>query len=88
LERFAAALGALRSHAKPDTRFYATFFAAPAGTPELRHERGGVVTYSNADPFHFTVEEIIGTARQTGWTAKWIGEWDHPRDQQMGEFTI
>lgn len=88
LERFGAALDALRSHVKPSTRFYATFFTAPAGTPKLYHKRGGVTTHIDRDPIHFVVEEIIGMARQRGWKANWIGEWNHPRDQQIAEFLI
>lgn len=87
LERFGAALDALRGHAAPGTRFYATFFTAPAGATRHRHKRGEVVTFSNRDPFHFTVEDIVGAARKKGWKAQWIGEWNHPRDQQMGEFS-
>jgi SAM-dependent methyltransferase len=88
LERFGAALDALRGHVKPGTRFYATFFTAPAGTPKLHHVRGGVTTHVDRDPIHFAVEEVAGMARQKGWMANWIGEWNHPRDQQMAEFLI
>ena len=88
LERFGAALDAIRSHVKPGARFYATFFTAVAGTHKMHHKRGGVTTYIDRDPIHFAVEEIIGMERQKGWLANWIGEWNHPRDQQMAEFLI
>lgn len=88
LESLGVALDALRGHTKRGTRFYATFFIAPAGTPSLQHKRGGVTTYADRNPIHFTVEEILGMARQRGWKANWIGEWKHPRDQQMAEFVV
>jgi len=49
---------------------------------------GRVTTYADRNPIHFTVEEILGMARQRGWKANWIGEWKHPRDQQMAEFVV
>ena len=71
----------------PAGRFFATFFIAPAQCAALLHERGGVTSYADADPFHTTVEAIVAAADEAGWRARWIGEWSHPRDQQMCEFT-
>ena len=84
LDYFGKALDNL--HATPPCKFYATFFLAPKNTPRLRHEPGGIVTYEDRDPFHFDAEEILKEARDRNWTARCVGEWGHPRDQQMFEF--
>ena len=83
LSHFTACLRSLRPRIAPGGLFFATFFTAPAGAEQFLHERGGVTTFAERDPFHFSVEAILAAARSEGWRAEWIGEWTHPRDQQM-----
>lgn len=82
-----AALDAIEKHLLPGAKFYATFFTAPYNTPALQHDPGGVITYADKDPFHFPPQSIIEQATYRGWKAEFIGEWNHPRDQQMFEFS-
>lgn len=79
-------LDALAARMAPGGRFYATFFTAPEGVGEQLHDPGGIVTFADRDPFHFPVERILDAARACRWTTRWIGEWNHPRDQQMCAF--
>ena len=82
-----ACLRAIAPHFAPRGRFFATFFIAPPECPRLLHERGGVTTHADADPFHTHVGAVLAAAADAAWRARWIGEWGHPRDQQICELT-
>ena len=70
---------------KPQGRFYATFFRAPAPLhlPPVTHLPGNKTTNYDADPFHYAFEEMEMLARSAGLRAEVIGDWKHPRGQQM-----
>lgn len=65
--------------AAPGCRFYATFFEVdgPAANPPASHSHGRF-TYTRAQ-----MEEF---GAKTGWTATYIGDWNHPRSQHMIEY--
>ncbi len=69
----------------PGGSFFATFFAAPAPLhlDEIRHDPGGIVTHFDRDPFHYSFEEMTALARFAGLSVRLIGDWGHPRRQQM-----
>ena len=75
---------------KPTGVYYATFFQAPfsAHLENLAHEPGGIVTKYDADPFHYSQEEMSWMAQVAGLKVDFIGDWNHPRDQRMAAFTI
>jgi SAM-dependent methyltransferase len=81
-------LSRVRDVLAPHGRFFATFFQAPrsAYLDPLVHERGGVCSHYDADPFHLSSEEIRIASELAGLAVQLIGDWDHPRDQQMLEF--
>jgi hypothetical protein len=85
-EALRACLTTIRPNFVPAGRLFATFFIAPDRQSSYRHQRGGIVSHADADPFHTSVEAVAAAAVATGWRALWIGEWEHPRDQQMCEF--
>jgi len=71
-------------------RFFATYFEWPEGWPAeepLEHPLGGIVSYSDRDPFHYRVEDLRRCAAGLPWELEVIGEWGHPRDQRMALFT-
>ncbi len=72
----------------PGARFFATFFEAPtsAHLDALPHQPGGVVTYLDTDPYHYSTDEIRWVAGNAGLAALRIGDWNHPRDQRMWSF--
>jgi ubiquinone/menaquinone biosynthesis C-methylase UbiE len=73
---------------QPGARFFATFFEAPtsAHLDALPHSPGGIVTYLDADPYHYSADEIRWVAGNAGLAAERIGDWGHPRDQRMWSF--
>lgn len=79
------ALAACLRAAKVD-RLYATFFIAPEGEASWP-QPGGVISHAERDPFHTTVEATKQTADACGWSCHWVGEWNHPRGQQIAQFT-
>ena len=74
----------------PDGKYYSTFFAAPdsAHTAQIAHQPGGITTNYDRDPYHYSVEEMSFMARIAGLEVNLIGEWQHPRNQQMLEFYL
>ncbi len=74
---------------KPEGKFYATFFEAPhaAHINQITHRRGGITTNYDADPLHYSFSEMEALASGAGISVELIGEWQHPRDQQMLCFT-
>jgi hypothetical protein len=69
----------LRKFVDPRMRFYATFQIGepPGDNPSRSHAHRG---------FWYSRETTEGFGRDTGWRAKYIGEWCHPRNQKMMEF--
>lgn len=70
----------LRSVAKPATAFYATFFevGSAVGNPGTSHPHAA---------FRFTRGQMAELGEQAGWKMEYIGDWHHPRDQKMLNFT-
>ena len=69
----------LHAHA-PRCRFYATFQVAPRRVlnpdePNSHHQ------------FRYTRAQIWAFGRMTGWRSRFIGDWGHPRGQQMVLYT-
>ena len=75
----------------PGGAFFATVFAVDPKWPTCKpavHQPGGITTYGDRDPYHYRKEDLTYIAGVSGWTAEWIGQFDHPRDQQMVCFRI
>lgn len=72
-------LSNLAQVAKPSTQFFATFFECkePQKNPEVSDAHEG---------FWYTRAEMIGFGIECGWDVEYIGEWGHPRNQQMMRF--
>ena len=75
---------------RKDGRFYATFFEDKNGshraTP-IHHTPGSIVTYPDKDPFHYEFDVFVELAKRTSMEVKYIGQWGHPRNQNMMLFT-
>jgi SAM-dependent methyltransferase len=83
-----AALRALAPCVRPGGRFYASFFEA-RGTPlpdSLLHERGGITSFRDHDPFHYRFRDLAGLCAGLPWNPVYLGSWGHPRDQRMIRF--
>jgi GT2 family glycosyltransferase/tetratricopeptide (TPR) repeat protein len=68
--------------------FYATFFLAPTSghLGMIRHTPGDVVTEYDQDPFHYSRDEILYMASIARLKVRFIGDFNHPRNQQMLAF--
>ena len=88
INRLRLCLSNLASHVAGDCTFFATFFIVPdaAVAQPFRHEPGGTVTYSHKDPYHCCLADIFYGASHTPWEVEYIGDWGHPRAQQMVAF--
>ena len=81
-------LSEVQKNLAPHGKYYSTFFAAPssAHTAQITHEPGGITTNYDRDPFHYSLEEMSFMAHIAGLEVNLIGDWNHPRNQQMLEF--
>ncbi len=73
--------GALR----PGGRFYATFFQHPAprlSTEPLRQTEK-ITSYPDRDPFHYDPDVFRWAVEGSTLDVDLVGDWDHPRNQQM-----
>ena len=71
-------------------RLFATFFEVPEGTDRETaaiHMPGGVETYSDRDPYHYSLPDLRHAVAGLPWQLELLGEWGHPRDQRMVVFT-
>ena len=73
----------LRPRMADSGRFYVTVFEGPADRSLERPD--GITTHADRDPFHFDRETVLSAAGD-GWRGTWIGDWGHPREQQMVVF--
>ena len=78
-------LAEVREVLLPEGRFFATFFLAPHSVhlAPIVHQPGGVKTEYDRDPFHYSPDEIRAMAKLANLSAEIIGDWNHPRAQQM-----
>ena len=74
----------------PGGKFFATIFLAPnpLHLQPIPREPGGIVTHFDRDPFHYSLLEMEMLAGFAGLSVKFIGDWGHPRHQQMVCFTV
>lgn len=73
----------------PASQLHATFFEAPdpVHLDDIEHLRG-IVSHYDADPFHYSVQEMELLARSAGLTTTAVGDWGHPRGQRMLRFEL
>ena len=71
------------------SRYYITFFQAPLSNhlEPITHQPGGYTTTFDANPFHYSFEEMEWLAGRAGLKVELIGDWGHPRNQKMLCFT-
>lgn len=69
----------LRAHFNPEGVFYTTYFLSDIKTknPRLPHDHKN---------FKYTMKEIKEFGSNNGWDCKFIGDWNHPRNQQIVQY--
>jgi SAM-dependent methyltransferase len=73
---------------EPGGRFFATYFPSDRlHRLEKRHHPGGVVSKSDADPFHYHFSVFQFLTTDLPLAVRDLGDWSHPRNQYMLEFT-
>jgi SAM-dependent methyltransferase len=75
----------------PGGVFYSSIFLCPEGEDLLapcQHPLGGIVSYRDHDPYHYRLKDFEFLLRQIDLPLRmeWIGDWGHPRNQQMLAF--
>jgi SAM-dependent methyltransferase len=72
-------------------RFFATFLEAEPGFPVDGVLDAGVegkhAKYGERNPFWYWPSDLEWAASFSPWRFRYIGDWNHPRDQKIVEFT-
>jgi SAM-dependent methyltransferase len=73
----------------PGGRFYATFYLNPGPrlNVEPHKERAAGITTVDADPFYYDPDMFRWAVAESSLEFSLIGDWKHPRNQQMMVFT-
>jgi SAM-dependent methyltransferase len=83
-------LSRLHPYMSRDGVLFATFFLVPDKHPfgaPFDHPHG-VRTFDHKDPYHYRFGQIRHFCNGLPWFPVLIGNWGHPRDQQMVSFQI
>jgi SAM-dependent methyltransferase len=75
----------LAPHMDEGGQFFATVFE---GDPDLASIDwpNGITTFPDRDPFHVSQAQIQRAVPESDWAFRWLGDWGHPRGQQMAVF--
>lgn len=71
------------------TKFFATVFNIPDGvdwTQSTHHNPGGITTYPDRNPYHYTRDDLEFCCRGLCWRLERLEQWNHPREQWMAVF--
>lgn len=71
--------GKLGAFAGPGCRFFASFNETSIPIPQLASSH-------SIRPFYYTRGQMEAFGTRSGWGSKYIGNWNHPRDQMMIEY--
>lgn len=80
----------VKNSLKADGKYFSTFCMADksANIEQIVQEPGGKIPNYDSDPCHYSKEEIEIMGRLAGLNVEIIGNWKHPRNQKMVEFTL
>jgi ABC-type polysaccharide/polyol phosphate transport system ATPase subunit/SAM-dependent methyltransferase len=71
-------------HLKPDGRFYATWFDNPDPLClEAIARPGGLVTYPDAEPYHYAFAQLAAICQAAGVAAERLDDRSHPRGEAV-----
>jgi cyclopropane fatty-acyl-phospholipid synthase-like methyltransferase len=76
----------LEDHLVSSCTFYFSVFLAPDPHSlafDVKHKPGDIITQSHTDPYHYLSDDIYYAAKHTSWRIDIIGDWKHPRGQQI-----
>ena len=71
-------------------KFYVTFFENKSDAQSIEHlSLDGIhfSTFYDKDPYHYNFETFTKLCKETKLSVMYLGDWSHPRDQQMMVFT-
>ncbi len=87
-------LGKISEVMRPRGSFYATFFRGPDAADRFRFMREPVLegrvavhTFADENPYHYSADDFRRMCSIIPLSFEDIGEWGHPRHQQMIAFT-
>lgn len=83
-------LSNVRENLAADGIYYSTFFQAPepAHLEPIRQGSGNFFTKYDSDPFHYSTDELFYMAKLAKLKLDIIGDWRHPKNQQMAAFRL
>ncbi len=81
-------LARLAPQMEPSGSLHASFFIIPDDHPfEVPFDHPhGIKSFDDRDPYHYRGWQIRDFCRGLPWRVEIVGDWSHPRDQQMVQF--
>lgn len=78
----------LAAHLEGPCTFFVTVFIAPESNSSVpfMQQPGAVLSHPDRDPYHCSIADLHRVAAGLPWTMEFIGNWEHPRNQQMVAF--
>lgn len=76
-------LSNLRKFIKTNGRFFATFNDIKNSPNYINPHRSG-----DSSHFEYAIDEMTQMGNDEGWKTKYLGDWGHPRNQQMIEYFL
>jgi len=84
LEEIRSCIGRAAAVLAPEGALFATFFENACGKRgPITHQPGGMLSYPDRDPFHYSFVSLERLARDCRMGCEYVGEWGHPRGQKL-----
>lgn len=71
----------LRDVSDADTQFFCTFFEAEKKVLNMFNSH-------SSRKFDYTINQMEGFAKKSGWKMEYVGDWGHPREQMMTRYYL
>jgi SAM-dependent methyltransferase len=70
-------------------KLFITFFEVPISErfSDPWTNPKGIKTTGFRDPYHYYAADMLYAAERSSWSARYIGDWNHPRGQNIIEYT-
>jgi cyclopropane fatty-acyl-phospholipid synthase-like methyltransferase len=67
-----------------DGAYFSSFFNSQESTDNaIAQKIKTIITYADKDPYHYSMTEFEWMAQKANLTVEYIGDWKHPRHQEM-----
>ena len=81
-------LVAMQPGMRPAGQYFTSIFVCREHCSKSQKRLDGIVSFPDRDPYHHNTASIAEVARRLDIRFEFIGNWSHPRGQEMLKFTF